>query len=243
MKKRMSAAALGLRLTALWAAIVILLTAAVQLGLFWRMKYVWGDPDSMNYHIWGFEWILDGKKIALAGKMSWPALLAAVVMPCCSGRNKAVYTLRRLRISENGVTFDWAALFSGYFLLSWAAQLAVVIGMFRLYAGNSGWNAMDLFLTAYRSAYFHTLLPLSEPWGYARNIVLCLSWGTMGSLLARYMRHGGKPFLAVAMVILGGFFLPGEMASASGDIWCCLLMTVLVCIQVWLIREVEAYED
>lgn len=243
MKKRMSAAALGLRLTALWAIGAIVLAAAVQMGLFWQTNYIWSDPDSVNYHSIGFEWLLDNEYVALAGKLSWLAVLAAVVLPCCSGRNKAVYTLRRLRVSEKEVTFDWALLFSGYFLLSWAAQLAAVLGMFWLYFNNFAHDPMDLFLASYRSAYFHTLLPLAEPWGYGRNILLCLGWGIMGSLIARYMRHGGKPFMVVAMVFAAGFTLPMEMASITGDVLCSFLMIAMVCVQLWLIREVEKNED
>lgn len=242
MRKRLIAAGLGLRLTSIWAAGIILLTSAVQVWLFLRTEYLWSDMAD-NWNIQSFEWVLDEEGIALVGKLSFVLLLGAVVLPCASVRNRNAYTLRRLRIGENQVTAIWALIFSGYFLISWAVQLGVVLWMASCYARVAGMGVMDLFVAAYRSTYFHTLLPLAEIWGYVRNGVICLSWGAMGSLIARYVRHGGKSFLAVGMVVLTGWLLPTDMATAGNDIMLSVLLLAMVGLQIYLMVGGGANED
>ena len=238
MKKRMSGAALGLRLT-FWPVIgVILAWSGLQVWGFMRSEYFWAAESYVNPM--AFEDILDNQDVFFYGKLSFLMILG---MTLIAPKNKASYTLRRLRISERELTVGWALVFSGYYLLSWAVQLGLTMILFRIYGKRVEVEAMDYFLACYRGRYLHLLLPLGEPWGYARNIVMCLGWGSMGALTGRYCRHGGKPFMAVALVILTLMFLPGEMASRITDIWFCVLMIVLVCVQILMIREVERNED
>ena len=238
MKKRMSSAALGLRMTFWPVMAVIVIFSAMQLWSFWRTEIYWIE-DVYSPQM-AFEEILDGQRVAYHGKFSFMMILS---MTLIAPRNKASYTLRRLRISENEVTVQWALLFSGYYLISWAVQLLLTMYMFRAYAPVAELEPLDYFLAVYRSRYLRILLPLGEPWGYVRNVLICLGWGTMGSLVGRYARHGGKPFMGIALVILTVMFLPADMASQITDIWFCVLMAVLVVIQICMIREVERNED
>ena len=234
----MSSAALGLRLTFWPVMAVILMCSALQVWSFFRSEYLWIQENYVNPL--NFEDVLDNLRVAHHGKFSFLLILS---MTLIAPRNKASYTLRRLRISENEVTVQWALLFSGYYLLSWAVQLLLSMVLFRIYAQATGLEALDYFLACYRSRYLHLLLPLGEPWGYVRNVFICLGWGTMGALIGRYCRHGGKPFMVVALVILTLIFLPAEMASQTGDIGVCVLMTILVVVQICMIREVERNEN
>lgn len=238
MKKRMSSAALGLRLTCWPVMTVILICSGLQVWSFFRSEYLWIQENYVNPL--NFEDILDNFRVAYHGKFSFLLIFSLTLI---APRNKAAYTLRRLRISENEVTVQWALLFSGYYLLSWAVQLLLTMGLFRVYAEAVELEAMDFFLAAYRSRYLHLLLPLGEPWGWARNICICLGWGAMGSLTGRYCRHGGKPFMAVALVILTLLFIPAGMATQTEDIWFCVLLTALIVAQTYMIREVERNED
>ena len=238
MKKRMSAAGLGLQLTFRPVMFVIVFWSAIQLWCFFQSKPYWIHESYVNPM--AFEDILDNQGIYFYGKSSFLMILAAtLIIP----KNKAAYTLRRLRISEKELTAGWALVFSGYYLVSWAVQLLLTMGMFRAYAGTAGLDALDYFQASYRSRYLHLLLPLGEPWGYIRNGMICLGWGTMGALIGRHCRHGAKPYMVIAPVILTLMFLPGEMASQTADIWFCVLMVLLVSLQRWMIREVERDED
>lgn len=238
MKKRMSGAALALRLTFWPVAAVILVGSVLQIWSFFRSECFWVYDSYSNSM--AFEDVLDNHQVSFYGKFSFLMIFS---MTLIAPRNKAAYTLRRLRISENELTLSWALIFSGYYLLSWAVQLGLTMGMFRCFSSVTNLEAMDYFLACYRGRYLHLLLPLGEPWGYARNIVMCLGWGSMGALIGRYCRHGGKPFMAVALIIVTLFFLPTDMASQTGDIWFCACTVLLAAIQVYLIWEAERDED
>lgn len=238
MKKRMSSAALGLQLTFWPVMAAIAMCSAFQLWSFFRTEYLWEMDGYVNYLT--FEELLDNHRVAYHGKSSFLLILGMILI---APKNKACYTLQRLRISENELTAQWALLFAGYFLLSWAVQLGLCMVLFRIYANAVGLKAMDFFLASYRSRYLHLLLPLGENWGYGRNVLLCLGWGTMGALTGRYLRHGGKPFMAIALVIGTLMFLPSDMASEPGDIILSVVLVLAAAIQLYLIREVERNED
>ena len=99
MKKRMSSAALGLRMTFWPVMAVIVIFSAMQLWSFWRTEIYW-IKDVYSPQM-AFEEILDGQRVAYHGKFSFMMILS---MTLIAPRNKASYTLRRLRISENEVT-------------------------------------------------------------------------------------------------------------------------------------------
>lgn len=241
MKKRMSIAGLGIRLTAGNVLLAIVMCSAVQVLFFLQTRDMWVASD----YSWAFsfEWILDNERVGFYGKFSFIWLLSAVIWPCAGGKSQLSYTLRRLRVDENEVTAIWSVVFSGYFLISWGVQLLLVLWMFAQYAQASGWGKMELFVAAYRSAYFHTLLPLSEPWAFVRNVVLCLSWGTMGSLLDRYMRRGGKPFMAVALIVFSAIFMPSDVATAGSDNAACFFLLAVIFCQCMMIWEAEKNAD
>lgn len=241
MKKRMSAAALGLRMTWKYVLILILVTCAAQLWAFESSRVYWSGVDGWSND---FEWVLDEYHVGFIGKMSFHWILGVIIAASGTGKSRMSYTLRRLRISENEITVQWAAVFAGYFLISWAVQLALVFWMYSQYQQAVQWvwqlTGLDLFVIIHRSAYFHTLLPLSEPWGFVRNIVLCLGWGTMGSLLARNIRHGGRPIAGIIMLLAATILLlPGEMATADTDGVFLLAMAVVITVQILMNREVE----
>ena len=242
MRKRASVVGLGLRMTVVPVCAVILAASLLQVWLFLRTDYIWVNPE----HAWSaysFEYILDEQMVGNVGKLSFLGIMCVLVLRCSQQKGKFSYTLRRLRIRENEITAIWLLVFSGYFLISWAVQLGLVLWMFTQYATAADWGKIDLFVASYRSAYFHTLLPLSEPWGWWRNAMLCLSWGTMGALICRYMRHGGKPFMALMLVGASVVAMPSDVATKVNDIISIILLVGVVIVQIVLTLEVERNED
>lgn len=240
MRKRTSAAALGLRMTWKYVLIAMLLTSVMQIWAFQGTREYWSGVDGWCND---FEWVLDENRVGFYGNLSFLLILGAICAAAASGKSRMGYTLRRLRISENEVTVLWAAVFAGYFLISWAVQLGLVFWMYAQYAKVWSTTGLDLFVIIHRSTFFHLLLPLSEPWGIARNIVLCLGWGAMGSLMARQTRHGGRPIAGIIMLLLVTILLVrGEMASIRTDVVFCILMAVAIAVQAVMNREVERNE-
>lgn len=238
MKKRMSAAALALRMTWKWVLVLTVLICGLQIFLFqWSSGAEWGGLDVWKH---GFEWVLDEYHIGTLGKAGFFGILLAVLVTVGRGKSRSVYTLRRLRISENEVTVLWAAVFAGYFLLFWAIQLGLALWMFSRFRVSQELNGLEFFIIAHRSAWLHTLLPLSEPWGFVRNIALCLGWGTMGSLMARSIRHGGRPIVGLIALLASAFLLiPRRMATQMTDVLFLIAMVGVVAVQIMMNGEVE----
>lgn len=241
MRKRASAASLGIRLTALPVFAAILIASILQVAAFVVSKPYW----TSELHDWAysFDMILEEESVAFHGKLSFIWIMAALGATAGSAKSRIGYTVRRLRISENELTVIWALIFSGYFLISWGVQLALVLGMFARYAQVTGWGAMELFTSSFRSGYFHMLLPLAEPLGYVRNIFLCLGWGTMCSLLGRLARHGGKVYMAFVLIGISAVLPFSYVATAGEDVMLCIAMVVINLVQIGMLQEVERNED
>lgn len=235
MKKRTSVSALGLRLT-LWPVIgIVLLCAGLQYAVYLRTMVQW---DSSSYI--SFEWLLDHEGIYTLGKCSFLLILLVTLI---APRNQARYTLARLRISEGEIALHWSLVFAGWYLLSWAAQLLTVLLLFRQFAPLAELEPLDFFLACYRSRYLRCLLPLGSGWALARTILLCLGWGATGALTGLYTRHGGKPYMALILVIVTIVLLPLDMASLARDVWMCIEMLTLVILQIFQIRKEMRNED
>lgn len=234
MKKRSSCFGLGLRLTGRAALLITLAVCALQGWLFWRQESMWGGVEfEMGYRI-ALEHIIENEGISTAGTYGAFALL--LVLSACISASQTDMTLRRLRVREWEVVFGWSILFAGYFLIYWAAQLGMLLWMFSRYAAVSGWTNIDLFISSFSSPYFRLMLPLSEPWAVARNVVVCVFGGAMVALNALEGRRGGKPFMLFVFGFLAKMFAPSDMASQTADmagiaVLGCVLVSYIVTIR------------
>ena len=221
MKKITSAALLALKLT--WK--IVLLTFVLSLGLqildgFWELM-PGGVPLQATF---GFENLLRSAAQP-AGKWWTVMLMAFLVASAGYDKNtRTVYTMNRLGLSENQVTLIFGLVFTGYFLLYWAFQLAVCYGFFVWYSrftlvGSNAW-----MLACWRSEWLHTLLPLGEWWGYLRNAVICGSFGFTAAFGSQLMRRGKYPFAFLVPPVLCLFLLSGRIGEFVPDI----LLTILL---------------
>lgn len=232
MKKRMSVAALGLRMTAPAAVISILAASVLQLLKFYHL------PRPVDGIL--FEAMLD----AVSGPAGWYkyVMMYAMIAPFVWAKERYDYTLSRLRIGEGETLAIWSAVFSGYFLIHWAVQVGVAIWLYHVNAQSNAVLPMDFFVASYRSQYFHTLIPHGEPWGYARNAAMCLSYGTLTATIPWMLRHKRIWIGVVALVILG-LYVPRDMAMPWDDILLCLFFPVLVLVLIWAGKQVKQDED
>lgn len=226
MKKVTSAALLAIQLS--WKVVLLhfAVTLGVQVFFVWRELMPGGVPLQVTF---GFENLLRSA-VQGAGRY-WMALLVAFLAATAwDKKNKTVYTMNRLGLSELTVTMIFGLVFSGYFLLYWAFQLGVAYGFFVWYSRFALVSSNTFMLACWRSEWLHTLLPLGEWWGYLRNLVICLSFGFSAAFTAHRGRRGKVSLIWVIPPALCIFLLSGQIATVGQDI---VLMVLLVLFTLW----------
>ena len=215
MKKITSAALLALKLTWLAALAFTLTGAAVQIFYVFRELMPGGVPLQTTF---GFEQLLQSAAERV-GKFWMVLLLYMLGMDIGQGKSvKTIYTMNRLGLSENQMTLVFGAVFSGYFLLYWAFQIALCYGFFVWYSrfalvGSNAW-----MLACWRSEWLHILLPLGEWWGYLRNFVICLSFGFSAAFASQQGRRGKIPLTWFIAPLLCVVLMNGRIGSFGQDI-------------------------
>ena len=211
MKKVTSAALLGLKLTWKTALALYLCTAGLLTFSVWRWLMPGGVPLQTTF---GFETMLRSV-VEFHGKW-WFVMLLLLLPPnaAFTKGSKTTYTMNRLGLSENQMTLVFGGVFTGYFLLYWALQLALAYGFFVWYAQFSLVSSNAWMLACWRSEWLHILLPLGEWWGYLRNVIICLSFGFCAALRSQLVRRGKAGLGCMVPPLLCAFILNGRVGSA-----------------------------
>lgn len=235
MKKITSVAALALRLT--WVRVVGLF-ALVGAAQWLAFVTKFDVTRALEYQIDDLP--------AFIGKLGALALMLLLYVSVQGGKGgKTAYTLRRLSVSEWTVTAVWSLAFAGYFVMYWLFQIGMVLGMYGQYASQMG-GGNRLFLVAYRSSWFHYLMPLAEPWGYVRNIALVLGFGSAAALGGQNGRNGRwNPLcMGIVMIFACVVLMPREMASEGLDITMVIFAVVCTVVDwVWSWRWMHDEAD
>ena len=223
MKKVTSAALLALKLTWKAAALTFLLTAIVQVIEACRELMPGGVPLQAAF---GFETFL--RSAAQPAGKWWCVMLLVFLTfrPAASKGSKTVYTMNRLGLSENQMTLVFGGVFTGYFLLYWAFQLAVCYGFFGWYSRFTLVGSNTFMLAAWRSEWLHTLLPLNEWWGYLRNLAICGSFGFSAAIGSTLARHGKFPLASLIPPMLCMFLLTGRVGELGPEIFLTVILAV-----------------
>ena len=220
MKKITSAALLALRLT--WLSVLLYALTAVGLQIFdgYRELMPGGVPLQATF---GFENLL--LSVQRVGRFWMVLLLFALTRAAADTKgSKSIYTMNRLGLSENQMTLIFGGVFTGYFLLYWALQIAVCYGFFIWYSRFTLVSSNSFMLACWRSEWLHTLLPLNEWWGYLRNIAICASFGFSAAFGSQLSRRGKFPWMSLIPPVLCLFMLTGRL----GEFWLDILLTVLL---------------
>ena len=230
MKKITSAALLALKLTWLAVLAFTLTGAAVQIFYVFRALMPGGVPLQTTF---GFEQLLQSAAERV-GKF-WMVLLLYMLGMDIGKSVKTIYTMNRLGLSENQMTLVFGLVFSGYFLLYWAFQIALCYGFFVWYSRFALVGSNTWMLACWRSAWLHTLLPLGEWWGYLRNTVICLSFGftaAFDSSRARREKHAMINLFKIVPPVLCLFLLNGRVREI-GPAAALIILLILVGISDW----------
>ena len=221
MKKVTSTALLALQLTWKIVLLVFALTLGVQLFFVCRELMPGGVPLQTTF---GFETLI---RSAVQGAGKWWMLMLMALLVATAGAargSKTTYTLNRLGLTENAVTLVFGGVFTGYFLLYWAVQLAFAYGVFVWYSRLSLVSSNTFMLAVWRSEWLHILLPLGEWWNYLRNLVICLSFGFCAAFAAQQGRRGKIPLTWFIAPVLCAFLLNGRIGSTGQDITLTVLL-------------------
>ena len=211
MKRYTSAAGLAIRLTRLQVLVYIGTLCACQWAAFLLVDNAAGQA---------LEYRLDNWPMG-AGRMGMVGMVLLLYSFLKGGKGSRYnITLNRMSLSPLSLAAVWTLTFGGWFLIYWAAQLATVFGMYAQYAAEYGGSENLLFVAAMRSRYFHYLLPLYEPWGFVRNIALCVACGSFTALGGMNARNGRWNPLCLFFVLLvpWGIMTPQSVANRWEDI-------------------------
>ena len=220
MKKITSAALLALKLTWLAALAFTLTGAALQIFYVFRELMPGGVPLQTTF---GFEELL--RSAAEPVGRFWMVLLMFMLGIGQNKGSKSVYTMNRLGLSENQMTLIFGCVFTGYFLLYWAFQIALCYGFFVWYSRFTLVGSNTWMIACWRSEWLHTLLPLGEWWGYVRNVAICLSFGFGAAFDSHRARHGKhSTSMPIFLVILCSSMVSGQVGSLARTV----VLTVLL---------------
>ena len=238
MKKITSAALLALKLTWLAALAFTLTGAAVQVFYVFRELMPGGVPLQTTF---GFEQLLQSAAERV-GKF-WMGLLLYMLGMDVGKSVKTVYTMNRLGLSENQMTLVFGAVFSGYFLLYWAVQIALCYGFFVWYSRFALVGSNTWMLACWRSEWLHTLLPLAEWWGYLRNLAICGSFGFFAAYSGTFARHGKPPLATLIPVVICFFMHSGGIGEMVRDLGLTVLLLGLTAGTCFALKEAMHDED
>ena len=164
------------------------------------------------------EKLFDNRLILVLFELANIAVTIMLVLPGCEFKSKTTYTIKRLQVGERA-WFFWQVLCSVMtYLLVYAAQLAVIIGLSQYYVNHVPAELVgnqSIFLMFYRSELLHSLLPLSDIQIWIRDILLLLGFSFAVAGYSYQQRRKKHPMALYWMITSATFFFRQEIAGFS----------------------------
>ena len=197
MKQHKTLFLLFLRHTAWKVLAVLLVSAVLQVGLFW---FWMPDPTMHSLEVWlapmesWLWWIILITFAVVVGLL----LSASTVR----GKGRTDYLLDRLVVSPKEVILCQGICNTLAILLFWGAEALVLLGLCRLYGAMGGWlGPQTIFLATWQNDLLHSFLPMEEVSRWVRNLIWSLGTGFAAAAGSAQLRQKGKA--------IGIFFLIG----------------------------------
>lgn len=237
MKKHLSVLMLMARSTLRQTVGLLVLMAAAEGGLFWLTLERWQEENGYRLE----QVITDSRIIWVFGVCF--VLLTILLTRACR-QVSGSYAAMRLSVSGRWVYFWQGVCCAACYLLLWAAQILIAIGLGRLYtalAPAEYVSGQTLFLAFYRSELFHALLPFEDALFWVRNAVMALGMGACAARVPGRTERGLWPqiFLGAAVVV----FFPGGVGQALGGLIAAVLLTGAAVFNTLSQRGGEYYEE
>ena len=186
MKRQASLLGLAARRSLRWVLLLLAVLAVLETLLFWLAAR---DFDAGQ----GYQELVRLSGVPLLCGLGF---LGLCVLLGLSGSGqpgaRPRYLLARLPVGPRAVFLSEAGYCAGCFLLFWAAQAVLLLGLGRwfVYAHPADTGPQSLFLAFYLSPFLHSLLPLAEASRYIRNILLVLGLGAAAARFSGALRDG-----------------------------------------------------
>ena len=164
------------------------------------------------------EKLFDNRLILVILELANIAVTIMLVLPGCEFKAKTTYTIKRLQVSERACFF-WQVLCSLMtYLLVYAVQLAVIIGLSQYYINHVPEELVgnqSVFLMFYRSELLHSLLPLADIRIWIRNMFLLFGFSFAVAGYSYQQRRKKQPMALYWMITSSTFFFRQEIAGFS----------------------------
>ena len=221
---------------------IILLMILAETGLF-AYAYI---PAMSSEGIGRFEHYIDRSHIELCLAAAFIVITIVLCLQGTEFSSKVGYTLRRLSVSEKAVFFCQAIFNTISYLILWAVQVGILYAFSLWYTTKTPTefvNNQSIFLSSYRSEFFHTILPLSEVMLWIRNILLFISLGFASAefpYIQRRRKH--SPFIVPLSIFMLLFFVTG-IGTVENIIASIFLFVIVVCKSLYDIYHKEESYD
>ncbi len=146
------------------------------------------------------------------------AVLALTACCCIQGSRfseKNLYTLQRMPLGEWQIGCCWTAVHFCCFLILWAAEIAVIFGLWRYYAWVYGplSPGFELLTSIYDRAFLRTILPLQDigRWFFLLSF---LAAAPMVTTVFGFFQRRGKYHVFPAVALMGSWVFMSLMTDA-----------------------------
>ena len=177
------------------------------------------------------ENLFDNRLFIIILELANIAVSVMLVLPGCEFKAKTTYTIKRLQVSERA-WFFWQVLCSMMtYLLVYAVQLAVIVGLSQYYVNHVPKELIgnqSIFLMFYRSEFLHSLLPLADTQIWIRNLLLLLGFSFAVAGYSYQQRRKKHPMALYWMITGSTFFFRQEIAGISNVIFLSLVSLIVI---------------
>ena len=228
MKKYLSVFEMITRSTLYKVLIVLVAMGAVQMSMFWAELMETVDNVSDKTGI-GMEMIVDKSHLDVPLAVGFVLVTILLCWSGCNIGSNQGYTLRRLQIGERAV-FGLQILYNCFsYILLWASQVAVTVGISCLYVQHaSELTNQSIVLAYYKNSYMHSILPMEDSIGWLLIICLVLGCGVSSATFPVHQRRGKIAYntlIAIAMAIVS---FPNRMDTEYSITVACPFFAVIV---------------
>jgi hypothetical protein len=156
------------------------------------------------------------------------------------------YTIQRLSVREEAIVLLWGVNSMLALCMFWAAQLAVVLLLSKLYIDDMEpifFNSQTLFLAFHRSSFLHSLLPLEETSRLLRNVALIFSLGITAACFAQKQRRGERGVAVALLAALTIVFFPADLGHLGSDLTLMVIALTTAAFSLYSIFRVGLYKE
>lgn len=221
---------------------IILLMILAETDLF-AYAYI---PAMSSEGIGRFEHYIDRSHIELCLAAAFIVITIVLCLQGTEFSSKVGYTLRRLSVSEKAVFFCQAIFNTISYLILWAVQVGILYAFSLWYTTKTPTefvNNQSIFLSSYRSEFFHTILPLSEVMLWIRNILLFISLGFASAEFPYIQRRRKHSLFIVPLSIFMLLFFITGIGAVENIMASIFIFVIVVCKSLYDIYHKEESYD